>query len=287
MKKLLYIIFIITPLFFQCKKQDIDNNNSIVYPKLNGPEGSTKNLFSISESKMVYFSKGNLQYQASTNGWRFADHQWDVIGENNVNISPTYNGWIDLFLYGSSGYNGIYPYLPELPENLIEVGAIEISGTNYDWGVYNPIKNGGNQAGLWRVLTKEEMVFLLSRRDSRGNWLSGKGCLIKKDGIRDNGLFIMPDNYISHYSYPYDWEIDVNDLNGYGGVFISALSGMLGQSTDTVLWYESNPLLHVSALGEFKYDDSSVNDSFRIASGVFWIYRNRTLNAVVRLVQDY
>ena len=58
-----------------------------------------------SEGKQVYFSQGNLQYQASTNTWRFAENQYDAIGNDNSNISSTNEGWIDLFGWGTSGYN--------------------------------------------------------------------------------------------------------------------------------------------------------------------------------------
>ena len=70
-----------------------------------GTEGSLVGKFSVSSSKQVSFSKGNLQYQASTNTWRFAENQTDYIGEANSNISATYDGWIDLFGWGTSGYN--------------------------------------------------------------------------------------------------------------------------------------------------------------------------------------
>lgn len=75
---------------------------------------SYKGAFSVSPNKLVYFSKGNLQYQASTNTWRFAENQWDYVGDategnvymddvkcNNSYISQTYNGWIDLFGWGT------------------------------------------------------------------------------------------------------------------------------------------------------------------------------------------
>ena len=62
-------------------------------------------LFSISPTQQVRFAPGNLQYQASTNTWRFAEHQWDVIGSDNSDISSTYSGWIDLFGWGTSGWN--------------------------------------------------------------------------------------------------------------------------------------------------------------------------------------
>lgn len=38
-------------------------------------EGALSGLFSVSADKQVYFSKGDLQYQASTDTWRFAENQ--------------------------------------------------------------------------------------------------------------------------------------------------------------------------------------------------------------------
>jgi hypothetical protein len=69
------------------------------------PEGALPKLFSVSEGKQVLFSKGNLQYQATTKTWRFAEHQYDVIGKDNEKISETYSGWIDLFGWATSGYD--------------------------------------------------------------------------------------------------------------------------------------------------------------------------------------
>ncbi len=60
-------------------------------------DGAILAEFSVSDSTKVYFSQGNLQYQASTGTWKFADNQYDMIGDNNSNISSSYSGWIDLF----------------------------------------------------------------------------------------------------------------------------------------------------------------------------------------------
>ena len=38
--------------------------------------------FSVSETKKVIFSPGNLQYKASSNEWRFAKNQYDIIRYN-------------------------------------------------------------------------------------------------------------------------------------------------------------------------------------------------------------
>ncbi|MBO4575358.1 MAG: PEGA domain-containing protein, partial [Bacteroidales bacterium] len=107
---------------------------------------SSNGVFSVSSSKKVQFSKGNLQYQASTKTWRFAEHQWDVIGEANKNISSSYSGWIDLFGWGTSGYNGKNPWMISTTSTDYGNGERDIAGTNYDWGVNNTILNGGGKS---------------------------------------------------------------------------------------------------------------------------------------------
>ena len=83
-------------------------------------EGALSGKFTCDErGGQVVFSQGNLQYQASTNTWRFAEHQYDFVGNDakgnvyigetkcsNKQISATYSGWIDLFGFGTSGWNG-------------------------------------------------------------------------------------------------------------------------------------------------------------------------------------
>ncbi|MBP5584014.1 MAG: hypothetical protein J6X43_08700, partial [Bacteroidales bacterium] len=161
--------------------------------------GAIKAGFSISETKKVYFSQGNLQYQASTKTWRFAENQFDVIGTGNNNISSTYNGWIDLFGWGTSGWDSgaksyqpyscaannqyYYPGGGSSPESL--TGAF----ANADWGVYNAILNGGNQAGQWRTLTRSECEYLIK---TRTNASSKKG-MASVNGV--NGLILLPDDW--------------------------------------------------------------------------------------------
>ena len=96
-------------------------------------DGAITAAFSVSETKKVYFSQGNLQYQASTNTWRFATNQYDCIGkEGNEKKSSTYSGWVDLFGWGTSGYT-IKPYT----KDGVSGSGNSIAGTKNDWGVYN------------------------------------------------------------------------------------------------------------------------------------------------------
>ena len=194
----------------------LGNHSDPVPPS--APEGAINGLFTINEAgDQVYFSKGNLQYQASTNTWRFADHQWNYVGEGNSNISPTYDGWIDLYSWGTSGYhdsidpNNVYYHPWDIVDTVNGVhiiidrdfnpsgigpssnmASIDLTGSsaNYDWGVFNPIENGGNEKGLWRTMTTEEWNYVLEKR----NTISGIRYVKAKLGPV-NGLILLPDNW--------------------------------------------------------------------------------------------
>ena len=145
-------------------------------------QGALYGVFSVSPTKKVRFSQGNLQYRASTNTWRFAEHQYDMIGKANKNISSTYAGWIDLFGWGTSGYNGKFPYMTSTEPTNYGNGSSDITGTNYDWGVYNKISNGGNQAGFWRTLTYIEWNYLINSRIN-AKIKYGVACVNGVDGL--------------------------------------------------------------------------------------------------------
>ena len=44
----------------------------------------SEGLFSVSETKKIVFSQGNLQYHKDSNVWRFAEDQLLYLGENNM-----------------------------------------------------------------------------------------------------------------------------------------------------------------------------------------------------------
>ncbi len=137
----------------------------------------------------VYFSQGNLQYKASTNTWRFAEDQLSFVGNANTNISPSYKSWIDLFGWGTSGYNGKNPYMTSTTNSDYGSGNNNIAGTNYDWGVYNIISNGGNADSQWRTLTNAEWIYLLNTRSE--TYLYAK-CKLNSTTF---GLIIFPDGF--------------------------------------------------------------------------------------------
>lgn len=175
--------------------------------------------FSVADDKQVKFSSGNLQYRASTNTWRFAENQWDyvgsqkcknefshggtVAGSDNLDISSTYHGWIDLFAWGTSGYNGCVPYLPDSYLGY-GYGENDIAGTNYDWGVYNTILNGGTN-NMWRTLTDDEWNYLLNKRMKA----TEKYGLATVNNVV--GLVLLPDDW----RLPKDVTFSYGESNGY------------------------------------------------------------------------
>ena len=154
----------------------------------NCPDGAINALFSVSPTEKVYFSKGNLQYQASTKTWRFAEHQWDIIGSENSNISENYDGWIDLFGWGTSGYNGKNPWMTSNTSTDYGNGNNDIAGTNYDWGLYNTISNA--EGKCWRTLTRDEWAYVFYNRSTSSGmhyvWAQVNGV---------NGIILLPDNW--------------------------------------------------------------------------------------------
>lgn len=219
------------------------------------PEGAINGLFTINENgDQVYFSQGNLQYQASTNTWRFAENQWNQVGGNysssgggecgnvyengvkcdNMLVSATYSGWIDLFCWGTSGWDcgNVYyhPYDKDGEgEQYGPLGYSSLTGeyANSDWGVYNPIINGGNQSGLWRTMTLSEWYYVMSYRAQASEKLS----MAQVNGV--HGCVILPDEWdcptgLSFVPQSFDWITNVyteqqwKQMELKGAVFLPA-----------------------------------------------------------------
>ena len=184
--------------------------------------------FSIGANKKVFFSPGNLQYNAALGThqcadgttkqgtWRFAEHQWDMVGmgygqtdETNFNyiggtilnsdnrlVSSTYNGWIDLFGWGTSGWNsGAKAYEPwststDYADYFPGNNPSNHLNGNYayaDWGIYNQI--GDDPPASWRTLTKDEWVYLIKKRpNAKSKWGNAK-----VNGV--TGLVLLPDEW--------------------------------------------------------------------------------------------
>ena len=229
-----------------------------------GEEPIGEPIFSVSETQKVFFSPGNLQWSATNGGssstthavagggtaagtWRFAPNQWEISGADNKNISSTYNGWIDLFGWGTSGYKQV-PWYTSTKSTAYGDGEKDISGTNYDWGVYNAIINPKTRTtdapGTWRTLTVDEWRYLLETRTTASGIRYAKALV---NYVR--GLIIVPDNwsnaiytldstniseatYLSNTISTNDW---VEKLENAGCVFLPAACFRIESGYDSYL----------------------------------------------------
>lgn len=203
--------------------------------------GILPGLFSISSSEQVHFSQGNLQYQASTNKWKFAEEQYDYICLDNLYTAQTYDGWIDLFGWGTSGYNhGAVCYQPwstsQTNGDYYAYGNINYNLNNQsgkaDWG-YNAISNGGNVENQWRVLTIEEWAYVFNERSTNS------GIRYAKANVTEiNGVIILPD----------DWNNNTYVLNNTDTYDASFSSNTISQ-TDWKTHLEPNGAVFLCAAG--------------------------------------
>lgn len=222
------------------------------------PDGTINGVFSVSAKQRVYFSQGNLQYQNSDQTWRFAENQYDYIGDAN-------NDWKDLFGWGTSGYNhGATCYQPwGNSTNYVDYYAYGTWNCNLsdqsgmaDWG-YNAISNGGNQKNCWRTLSQLEWDYVLFTRKTTSGIRFAKAIVNSV-----NGILLLPDNWDeSAYSLndanvtkgPYDANVITDDawniLEASGVVFLPAVGYRYG----------SDSFLYVNSYGSYwstTYDDT-------------------------------
>lgn len=186
--------------------------------------GMLGGLFTINPGgNKVRFSQGNLQYQATTNTWQFAEHQYDYVGDAAGNTAPSasQSGWIDLFGWGTSGISGYTPiatcYQPwststngilynpygSTSTNLYDGGA---NAGKADWG-YNAISNGGNTGNMWRTLTNAEWGYVFNTRSTTSGHRYAKATVCGKSGV-----ILLPDNWS-------DGTYSLNNYNTTGAAF--------------------------------------------------------------------
>ena len=143
------------------------------------PNDCIPGFFSVGGGKRVCFSKGNLQYHCQKQEWRFAEHQYDIIGSDNKNNSANYNGYIDLFGWGTWIKDGASPTTKSQDNS-----DYSISGTG-SGEFENICKDGiGNE---WRILTSEEWQYLIHRDNKT------KFGVAEVVGV--TGLILLPDEW--------------------------------------------------------------------------------------------
>ena len=229
--------------------------------------------FSVSSVCKVVFAKGNLQYQASSNTWRFANYQYDHIGDANKNVSKTYTGWIDLFGWGT----GLNPTLTSNDSSDYQ--------TFVDWGI-NRIE--GDAPNTWRTLSVDEWRYILETRANASN-LSGVAYV---NG--EPGAILLPDDWVQ----PQDVSFMPGDghLNSYGvSNWYSTRQWQKMESAGAVFFPRTCARIvkDLMSCGEAYYWSSSIGQDESFASGVCVVSQlvtfdggTRSYGMSVRLVKN-
>ena len=147
----------------------------------------------------IQFATGNLQYNKYEAWWQFAENQYDILGGANKYISDINDAdhqVIDLFGWGTSGYNGKSPTMTSTTNTDYGDGATnDIAGTPYDWAV--SAAEDMSLDGNWRTLTVDEWHYIINTRPNAAQ-LKAKATIGGQ-----TGLILLPDN----------WDIAARPLN--------------------------------------------------------------------------
>ena len=256
--------------------------------------------FTVAEGKQITFSGGNLQYTQSTQTWAFAEHQYDMLGTDNVDgggkvYDATYGydktgsalaDKIDLF--GWSGSTGSAKWgIGTSTDNS------NYSGDFVDWGT-----NIGD-GSTWYTLTADEWDYLLDER-SDADQLVGVACIQLGEKIYANGLVLLPDDWTcpagvtfksgfsnTHSVQAYaDYQTftlaDWQQLEAAGAVFLPASGfregSFVGYVQSSGYYWSATPDGSDKAYYMYFISDSYFSYNYS---------RNRNYGLAVRLVKNY
>lgn len=160
--------------------------------------------FSVSEERLVSFARGNMWYGrldgASEASWNFEESQTATVPVETVFpiITPTWHEWdpnhVSHFYYNSlenmdKSYLQFYT-----KEATLSADAIFFTNDQSNKTKPNADFIVGGEKGIWRVLSKEETIYLMSTRKVNGGQGTSNSCHIANvDGVP--GLLIFPDDY--------------------------------------------------------------------------------------------
>ena len=133
------------------------------------PAGAINGKFSVSDTKQVYFSKGNLRYASGT--WSFFDNQYDYYTSYSADAWDKFGWSTSAPTYGmnTSTSDGTY------------------SGDFADWGA--------TMGTGWFTLTSDEWTYLFNTRSAStvGGTENGRYAKAKVNDVQ--GVILFPDTY--------------------------------------------------------------------------------------------
>ena len=168
--------------------------------------------FSVSATKQVQFSQGNLQaYFASAGSsctWQFATNQWDFIGGKHSSNSEPYTGNNYINGDGTVSHAGTVDLFGWVGEHssLSAYGINNNNSDNFGNNATESLKSdwGTTMGSGWRTLTEDEWTWLLEPITSAS---PGTNCRSTTSNIRYakatvnnvKGVIILPDDWSTSY----------------------------------------------------------------------------------------
>ena len=155
------------------------------------PDGALSGKFSVSASKKVNFSKGNLRYASSK--WSFFDNQYDYYTSYSADAWDHFGWSTSTNTYGmnTSFQNSDY------------------SGDFVDWGA--------TMGTGWFTLSKDEWTYLLNTRSAStvGGTENGRYAQAKVNDVQ--GVILFPDTYTHPDGVTAPTGVNATDETGWDG----------------------------------------------------------------------
>ena len=234
------------------------------------PDGAINGKFSVSSTKKVYFSKGNLRYASSK--WSFFDNQYDYYTSYSADAWDHFGWSTSATTYGMSTSSNNDDY----------------SGDFVDWGA--------TMGAGWRTLTSDEWAYLLKTRSASTVNGTENGRYAKAKVNDVGGFILFPDTYTHPAGVEAPTGVNATDEYGWEGNSYTAADWTKMESAGCVFLpaagcrYGSEMI----GLGSYGYYGSATPD------GADYAYRvkfnsgslepansiNRCLGCSVRLVQE-
>ena len=218
-------------------------------------DGALSGKFSVSDTKKVYFSKGNLQAKiasyssnvATASEWKFADSQYSCIGNAAGNNSFAADSWVDLFCWvGASADKNTYGLITFTSSSQANHGNVSDESLKTDWGTAAASSIGSG----WRTLSSAEWEYLFGTNSSNKRTTTSGLYFAKATVNSVLGVILLPDDWsTSYYTLSSansknaaftvnqisssDWS---SKLESHGCVFLPAAGRRIGSLVDVVGW---------------------------------------------------
>ena len=237
---------------------------AINYSKFTTLSSALSGSFSVSNTKKVHFSHGNLRYTVSSGIWDFYPNQYDCASTYESNVISLFN-W---------GYNETQSIIPNgsFTDNVNRASGDLI--LDQDWGYHVGVKN------TWRTLTTKEWQYLFNDASRSGLYAYGVTVAGKA-----NCTVLYPDGFsgtkvsngdLTSYDTASEWEAAQNE----GVVCLPAVgyrsSGSVNDVNQTATYWSSTA--YDSNNAYIVYFNSTI-----LLPG---LYNNRDHGYAVRLVTD-